>query len=291
MTEHRGDLIVVRGAGDLATGVIARLMRSGFAVIALETARPTAIRRTVAFSEAIYEGETEVELLRARSVASAPEALRLALDYGAERILPLLVDEEARSLDCLRPRVLVDAIMAKRNLGSRIDQADIVIALGPGFTAGQDVHAVIETNRGHDLGRVIYRGRAEADTGMPGMIGGKAAERVVHAPASGVVQAIRGIGDQVRAGEAILELLDPQAPLPRIVTARIDGMLRGLIRSGLFVPQGCKIADVDPRGERAHCDTISDKAMAIAGGVLEAVLALGARPADIRRKEDSGPGA
>jgi xanthine dehydrogenase accessory factor len=267
-------LVVVRGAGDLATGVIVRLLRSGFRVAALETAEPTAIRRTVAFSEAVYEGEARVEGIVARRVATAGEALELS----SEGMVPILVDPDCRHLAELAPMALIDAVIAKRNLGTKKTMAPIVVALGPGFEAPRDAHAVVETNRGHYLGRVIREGSAEPDTGVPGVIGGRGAERVVHAPAAGLVEALRDIGDAVSAGEPILALGAPGSGERTIVYSPLDGILRGLIRPGLAVRVGLKIADIDPRGEREHCFSVSDKARAVAGGVLEALLSLGGRP-------------
>ena len=274
MSETKRRLVLVRGAGDIATGTIIRLARSGFSVIALETERPTAIRRTVAFSEAVYESEVIVEGMRARKANSLAEALELI----ARGIVPILVDPSGDSIAELAPMALVDAIIAKRNLGTSSSMAGIVVALGPGFVAPRDAHAVVETNRGHDLGRVILEGSAEPDTGTPGVIGGKGAERVVHAPKAGFVKGLHAIGDSVKSGEPILALVEPQSGGIALVASPLDGTLRGLIRPGLRVPEGLKIADVDPRGEREHCFSVSDKARAVSGGVLEAILSLGGRP-------------
>jgi xanthine dehydrogenase accessory factor len=255
-----GQLVVVRGAGDLATGCIVRLVRAGFRVAALETAQPTAIRRTVSLCEAMYEGRSLDEL-------------RAVLDAGQ---VPLLEDPHCTVLARLRPLALVDAIIAKRNLGTRIGMAEVVVALGPGFEAGVDADAVVETNRGHDLGRVLLSGRAEPDTGVPGLIAGVGADRVLHAPVAGVVQNLKRIGDQVQAGEPVLALIGAEGRVT--LAANVDGMLRGLIRPGFQAHAGLKVADVDPRGRREHCFTVSDKGLAVAGGVLEAVLMLGPRP-------------
>ena len=265
---REGDLVVVRGAGDLATGVIVRLVRAGFRVVALESERPTAIRRTVALSEAVYEGTAEVEGVRARRAEGLAE-IRAAL---AEGLVPVAVDPEAALVPVLRPAALVDAILAKRNLGTRIGMAPAVIALGPGFTAGEDVNAVVETARGHDLGRVILKGTAAPNTGLPGEVGGKSAERVVHAPEAGVILAVRSIGDEIREGEPLLlvETKGGRVAVP----SPLDGIMRGLIRPGIQVAKGDKIADVDPRGRPEYCRTVSDKALAVAGGVLEALLYL-----------------
>lgn len=264
MTMIRGGLVVVRGAGDLATGTILRLVRCGFRVVALESERPSAIRRTVSLSEAVYDGEAEVEGVRAVRCDRIPGA------WKPGDPVALLVDPACRCLEEARPLALVDAILAKRNLGTRMDMAPVVVALGPGFTAGADAHAVIETNRGHDLGRVILRGQAEPNTGVPGLIAGRGGERVIHAPAAGPVRTLCEIGDTVEAGQAVLTVGGVAAP------AAIRGVVRGLIRPGFEADRGLKVADVDPRCAPEHCRTVSDKARAIAGGVLEALLALGA---------------
>jgi len=271
-----GTLVVVRGAGDLATGCILRLVRSGFSVAALEAPEPSAIRRTVCLSEAMYEGNAQVEGLRALRVQSLEE-LRAALDaFGPEGPVPILADTEASTVPHLRPLALVDAILAKRNLGTRMNMAGIVVALGPGFEAGVDAHAVVETNRGHDLGRVILSGRAQANTGIPGLVGGAAAQRVLHAPSAGEVENLKRIGDRVEAGEPILAILGAEGRI--LLAPSIGGTLRGLIRPGFRAWKGLKVADVDPRCVKEHCLSVSDKARAIGGGVLEAILSLGGRP-------------
>ncbi len=269
----RGELVVVRGAGDLATGCILRLVRSGFRVAALEVPGPSAIRRTVCLSEAMYEGSAEVEGLRAIRVGTLQELLAALEAFGPEGPVPILADTEAAVLPFLRPLALVDAIVAKRNLGTRLDMAPVVVALGPGFEAGVDAHALVETNRGHDLGRVILKGRTEPNTGIPGLIGGMGAQRVLHAPVPGRVENLKRIGDPVRAGEPILEILGPEGRTA--LAPSIDGTLRGLIRPGFQAWRGLKVADVDPRCIREHCFSVSDKARAIGGGVLEAILGLG----------------
>ena len=189
--------------------------------------------------------------------------------------MPLLEDPRCAVLSQVRPLALVDAIIAKRNLGTRIGMAEVVVALGPGFEAGVDADAVVETNRGHELGRVLTRGWAEPDTGIPGLVRGAGRERVLHAPVAGVVQSLKRIGDSVRCGEPVLALAGADGRVP--LTAGVDGILRGLIRPGYQAHAGMKVADVDPRGRREHCFTISDKALAVAGGVLEAILMLGVR--------------
>ncbi len=257
-----GRLVVVRGAGDLGTGCIVRLVRSGFRVVALETARPSAIRRTVSLSEAMYDGEASVEGVRAIRCGSVPEA------WSPGDPVPVLEDPEGRSVVRLSPVVLVDAILAKRNLGTSLDMAPVVVALGPGFEAGRDAHAVVETNRGHDLGRVILEGCAQVDTGVPGLIAGQGRDRVIRAPVAGTVELHCGIGDTVEAGYRLLSVGGVAVP------AAIGGVVRGLIRQGFDAPAGLKVADVDPRCIREHCLTVSDKARAVGGGVMEAILAL-----------------
>lgn len=257
----RQRLVVVRGAGDLATGVIIRLHRAGFRVIALECSRPTVIRRTVSLAEAVYEKSAEVEGVKGILVEKDSDILK-ALDSG---IVPVVIDEDLSILKRFHPAVLVDAIIAKRNLGTKKGMAPFVVALGPGFTAGIDADAVIETKRGHTLGSVIYSGTAIPNSGIPGNIAGYAAERVIHSPSSGIFRGVHRIGDLVKAGETIAYV----GSTP--VAATIDGKLRGLLHDGLEVPEGFKIADIDPRGEAADHLTVSDKARAIAGGVLEAV--------------------
>ncbi len=256
-----GRLVVVRGAGDLATGCIVRLVRCGFRVVALELPRPSAIRRAVSLSEAVYDGVAEVEGVRAVRHEGPPAA-------WDGSVVPLLVDPEARHVARLAPLAVVDAIVAKRNFGTHLDLAPVVVALGPGFEAGRDAHAVVETNRGHALGRVLLTGHAEADTAVPGRIAGHDGARVVRAQAAGDVVALRAIGDLVGAGEPILSAGGAMA------RAEIGGVLRGLIRPGFPATVGLKVADVDPRGVKEHCFTVSDKARSVAGGVLEAILAL-----------------
>lgn len=259
---------LIKGAGDLASGVALRLHRAGFDVLMTEIERPTVVRRTVSFAEAVYEQLTTVEDLRGVLVAGA-EAARDAMERG---YVAVLVDPDARVRLDLPPALLVDAIIAKRNLGTARDDALAVVALGPGFVAGQDCHAVIETMRGHDLGRVYYRGKAFPNTGIPGEIGGIGADRVLRAPAAGVFRGERRIGDQVRAGD-IVGFVD-EGPATQPVVATIDGVLRGLLHDGVRVTEGFKAGDVDPRAQRGHCFTVSDKALAIAGGVLEAACHL-----------------
>lgn len=263
------NLVIVRGGGDLATGTIAKLHACGFRVLVLETQFPSAIRRNVAFSEAVYEGRQTVEGVTCRLAQNPGEALAM-LEAGEPA---MLIDPEARSVALLRPMAVIDAILAKRNLGTRMDMAPITVALGPGFAAGRDVHAVVETQRGHSLGRVLYEGSAAPDTGIPGKIAGYDRERVIHSPASGVMRNVKRITDTVRREEIIARIVCGEESVP--VRASLDGLLRGLIRDGYPVTKGFKIADIDPRtDEYENCFTISDKARCIAGGVLEAVLHL-----------------
>jgi xanthine dehydrogenase accessory factor len=256
-------LILIKGGGDLASGVAYRLKRSGFPLIMTELATPSLVRRTVCYGEAVYSGEATVEGLTARRVETLAEARQLA----GSSLIPVLVDPEAQGVAQLQPQVLIDGIMAKINTGTCLTDAPLVIALGPGFTAGQDCHGVIETSRGHNLGRVIYRGQAEADTGTPGPVKGYTSDRVLRAPTSGYVQGRLKIGDQVKQGQLIATVGDHE------IYAPFEGVLRGLIHPQVLVSAGLKIGDLDPRGEVEHCFTISDKSLAIGGGVLEAVLA------------------
>ena len=262
------NLIIVRGAGDISTGTIHRLFRAGFPVLALEAERPSAIRRWVAFSEAVYDGAAAVEGVTAVRIGRVEEVGR-ALSEGR---VPLLVDPAGESIRRLRPAAVVDAILAKRNLGTTLDMAPLTIALGPGFAAGKDVRYVIETMRGHDLGRIIAAGSAAPNTGVPGQIGGYGAERVIHAPAAGVFRMRRDIGSVVEAGEIIGIVASGSTEIP--VRAQIAGLVRGVLRDGYAVTAGFKLADVDPRLEQLkNCATISDKARCIAGSVLELVCA------------------
>jgi len=257
-------IAVVKGGGDLGSGVAWRLWKVGFRVICTDLAQPMVIRRTVAFSTAIYEGRAIVEGVSAERIGAADEAFFA----WSQNTLPVIVDPEARVVDIYKPEVVVDAIMAKRNTGTSLALAPRVVALGPGFIAGTDCHAVVETQRGHDLGRVLWSGSAAPNTGIPGVIGGEGEKRVVRAPADGQIYGRRAIGDMVQAGEIIASI--DQTPVP----ATINGMLRGMLHDRVRVAAGTKIADIDPRSERSHCYSISDKALAIAGGVLEAVLSI-----------------
>ena len=263
------NLIIVRGGGDLATGTIYKLKQCGFPVLVLETERPAAIRRTVAFSEAVFQGHQTVEGI----TCYLAEDILQAQSLLGEGKLAILVDPLGELVRKLKPLVVVDAMLAKKNLGTNRDMAPITIGLGPGFTAGVDVDAVIETKRGHTLGMVLRSGSAAANTGIPGLINGYGRERVLYSPASGTLRSIRRISDQVSRGETIAVVETGEGTIP--VEATLDGILRGLIRDGYPVTIGLKIADIDPRiEEHRNCFTISDKARCIAGGVLEAILQL-----------------
>jgi xanthine dehydrogenase accessory factor len=255
--------ILVRGGGDLASGVIARLHRAGWRVLVTELDAPRAVRRYVSFGQAVYDGETRVEEINARRVED-PNGAEQAFTAG---IVPVMVDPRADARGWFAPHIIIDGRMRKLSGDLPLDAALLVLGLGPGFTAGVDCHAVIETNRGPFLGRVIWQGQAQADTGIPEFVGTKGAERVLRAPASGMVHALVVIGVQVRAGEAVAEVEG------MMVTAPFDGVLRGLVQSGLRVAAGEKIGDLDPRGDPRLSRLISDKALAIGGGVLEAILA------------------
>ena len=297
-------LIICRGAGDLATGIIHRLHRAGHRVIALETDYPAAVRRQVSFCEAVYDGSAAVEGVTARLVPALADAETDTETYSGENDtpaahfvsekwdssaieavleageVPLLIDPKGESIALLKPDVVVDAIIAKKNLGTTIDMAPLVIGVGPGFTAGQDVHLVIESMRGHNLARIITDGMAQPNTGVPGNIAGFTSERVIHAPAAGYIHDVRKIGDIVQKGDEIARIYPDKESYDNAlseyvpVNATITGIIRGLIREGYYFRKGFKIADIDPReSEITNCFTISDKARSIAGSVLEAVSA------------------
>jgi len=255
-------VILVRGAGEMATGVAHQLASCHFKVYMTEISNPQAVRREVAFSEAVFNQEKKVEGITAKLVKSPdhiPEVWR-------EGKIPILIDPEARVKDFIKPDVLIDATLAKKNLGTKITDALLVIGLGPGFYAGKDVHLVIETNRGHNLGRIISNGEAEPNTGIPGSIAGYTEERVIRAPKDGSFNALKKIGDGVRANEKVGMIGNVE------VRSRIAGVIRGLLRDGTEVWKGMKLGDLDPREIKAHCYTISDKARTISGGALQAIL-------------------
>lgn len=261
---QRKSLIMVRGAGDLASAVLHRLHRCGYRQIALECEKPTAIRREVSFCEAVYEGEAFVEGVLSRRIEDVSQCSRVWEDGE----IPVIVDETMDTVQQLRPDVFIDATLAKKNIGGvNPNLASLTIALGPGFCAGDDVDIVIETMRGHDLGRIIEQGWALPNTGIPGRVAGAGRERVIHAPASGMIRSLNKISDIVEQGQVIARIGDTE------VLASITGVLRGMIRDGYQVEKGMKIADIDPRkSEKKNCFTISDKARCIAGSVLEVLL-------------------
>lgn len=259
------EVVIVRGGGDIASGAIQKLYRSGFRVLVLEVDKPSAIRRKVCFSEAIYDEETNIEGIRAVRVNCEAEIFKAWRD----NVIPVVVDPKGKYIELLKPEIVVDAILAKKNLGTNMNMAPYTIALGPGFEAGVDVNIVVETNRGHNLGRLIFEGKAAKDTGIPGVIAGYSKERVIYSPASGIINNARDIGDIVNKGD-ILSYIGTET-----VKATIDGVLRGTIRNNTEVFKGLKIADIDPRlSETKNCFTISDKARNIGGAVLESILYL-----------------
>ena len=259
--------IIVRGGGDLATGVIHRLWSAGFEVLVLECAQPAAIRRQVALCEAVYQGAATVEGMAGVLVHVVDEAKNI----WSQGKVPVLVDETAACVREFKPDILIDAIIAKKNLGTHSDMAPLVIALGPGFTVGEDADFIVETKRGHNLGRIITHGSAAPNSGVPGNIAGFSKERVLHAECAGVLHIVRNIGSVVEKGETIA-VINTESGEQVPVTATLTGIIRGMIRDGFQVTKGFKIADIDPRKEElANCFTISDKARCIAGSVLELV--------------------
>lgn len=263
------NLVIVRGGGDIATGTIYKLYKCGFKVLILEMSNPSAIRRHVAFSEAVYEGMQKVEDVICYLAPTLEDARQMLI----EDKLVILVDPEGESISKFQPIAVVDAILAKKNLGTKRSMAPVVVGVGPGFVAGEDVHAVVETLRGHNLGRVIYNGAAIKNTGTPGTIAGAGKERVIYSPAAGILKNRKRIGDMVKKGEVIAVVENDNENVP--VYASLDGLLRGMIRDGYPVSERFKIADIDPReSEYDNCFTISDKARCVAGGVLEAILYL-----------------
>lgn len=262
-------MIAVKGAGDLASGVMHRLARAGFPVMATELAEPTVVRRTVSFAEAVLQDSMTIEGVTARRADSLVE-IRAIIARGE---IPVAVDPDGVMLHELHPPVLIEATLSKHNTGVSMNDAPIVIALGPGYEAGKDVHAVIETNRGHNLGRVYLEGCAEANTGVPGAIGGYTIERLLKAPVAGTFYGVRQIGDLAQEGETVAIIRTSDGHDEPVVAA-IRGIVRGLLRDSLHVNAGMKIGDIDPRAAREHCFTISDKSRAVGGGALEAILYL-----------------
>jgi xanthine dehydrogenase accessory factor len=258
---HNKPLVVIKGAGDLASGVAYRLFKSGLDVIMTEIKRPLVVRRTVSFAEAVYEGKTCIEGICACLAGSLEEERSLR----EKNIIPVLVDPEGSIVKHVHPSIVVDARMAKRNIGTTCSEAPMVIGLGPGFCAGFDVHAIVETCRGHRLGRVIYKGCAIANTGLPSAVDGHTLDRLLRSPVDGFVSPLRSIGDRVEKGNVVATV----DTMP--VFAELTGMIRGMIKENVWVSKGTKIGDIDPR-IYAEFDTISDKALAVGGGVLEAAF-------------------
>lgn len=259
--------ILIRGGGDLATGILSRLYGAGHQVLVTEKKEPLAVRRTVAVSRAVYEGRARVEQMEAELARDRQEAERI---LGEGRI-PVLVDEQASCRQWYKPDVVVDAILAKRNLGTSIKDAPFVVGVGPGFTAGVDCHCVIETKRGHTLGSLIWDGAALPNTGVPGEVGGYTTERLLRAEQDGSMEPRASIGDYVVKGQIVAYT----GGVP--VYAKMNGIVRGMLQEGAAVQKGLKIGDIDARAVKEHCYSISDKARAIGGGVLEAVESYGKR--------------
>ena len=280
-------LIIVRGAGDLASGVLAAIHICGFRVLALETENPSAIRRTVAFSEAVRIGHCSIEGIEARLITKEQAAelivsgnCELAAGSKANRpsFIPIAVDPTGELISELQPAAVVDDIISKKNCGTHLDMEPLVIALGPGFTAGKDAHIVIETMRGHNLACLIYQGTALPNTGVPGLVGGESALRVIHAPAAGTLRVLRDIGSSVARGETIARIIHTDGNVTD-VAASLNGIIRGMLPDGFTVRSGLKMADIDPRlTELNNCFTISDKARALGGAVLTALLSRGIVP-------------
>ena len=267
MTDH-GPFVLIRGGGDLASGVALRLHRTHFKVIITEVEQPLAVRRAVSFSEAIYQGTWEIEGVVAEHLADA-EGIPQTLEKGR---IPVIIDPEATIRDQIKLSAIIDGRMLKRSSELRCDAAPLVIGLGPGLSVGADCHAVVETKRGHYLGRVYWEGSAQANTGIPDTVAGFDIQRVIRAPVSGGIIAGLPIGSLLEAGDRIAHVGD----VP--VTAKFSGALRGLLHDGLMVDEGFKIGDLDPRSEREYCFTVSDKALAVAGGVMAALLSQGIIP-------------
>lgn len=262
-------MVLVKGAGDLATGIAHRLFVSGYQVIMTEKDIPTTVRRKVAFSAAVYQGSSLVEGVTARLAENVEQVQQILL----EKAIPVIIDEEADIRAMLCPEVVVDAILAKRNLGTALSDAPLVIGVGPGFRAGQDCHGVIETKRGHDLGRVIRQGCAAPDTGIPGNIGGYTVERLIRATAEGRFQPLAAIGEKVEKGQEVARIYPVETDQSGVpVYAGMSGVVRGMLQEGVRVTLGMKAGDIDSSCEVEHCFTISDKARAVAGGVLEEIV-------------------
>lgn len=257
-------LAVIKGAGDIASGIATRLHRAKFDIVMTDLKLPTSIRNTVSFSQAIVCGSMKVEDITARYASDINNAKKIILNGE----IAVMTDEKARCISELSPDFVIDAILAKYNTGTAITDAPVVIAVGPGFTAKKDCHAVVETMRGHYLGRVYYDGSAAENTGVPGDIGGHSADRIIRAPKDGIFEPICKIGDRVENGDTVAYVGSAE------VKCSVSGILRGILLKGTKVYQGMKSGDVDPRCKKEHCYCVSDKAMSVAGGVLEACLNL-----------------
>ncbi len=256
-------MVCIKGAGEMASGVAWRLWQANIRrIFMLEIPQPLAVRRKVSFCEALYDGRIEIDGVPA-CPAEGAAGIHRAWEKGC---IAVSIDPRWKLIAEMAPQVVIDAILAKRNLGTKMKDAPLVIGIGPGFQAGADVHLVIETNRGHNLGRVLDSGAAEADTGIPGEIGGYTRERVLRSPGTGIFSTTRTIGELVRQGEAVGEVNGRQ------VSAGVNGIIRGLIRGGIEVDSGVKLGDIDPRADASYCSTVSDKALAIGGAALEAIL-------------------
>lgn len=255
-------MILIKGAGDLATGIAYRLNKSGFDIVMTEIDKPTTVRRTVAFSQAVFDNEILIEGIKGVKVNNINEIYK-EINQGN---IPIIIDEKAEIIKELKPDVVVDAIIAKKNLGTSIEDAPIVIGVGPGFEAKVDCHLVVETKRGHYLGKVIEEGSAIPNTGVPGNIGGYTKERIIRASSNGKIKPVVSIGDFVKKGDVVAYVDGVE------VLAQIDGIVRGMLQEGIEVFKGMKSGDIDPRCEKDHCFTISDKARSIGGGVLEAIM-------------------
>ena len=256
----RSELAIVRGGGDLATGIIYRLWRGGYRVLCLEKQFPLVVRRTVSVAQAVFDGTHVVEGMKSVRVDNHSE--------WEDGTVAVKIDPDGVSINKMSPSLVVDAIMAKRCTGTNRDMAPLVLAIGPGFHAPTQVHGVIETQRGHYLGRLITNGTAVPDTGIPSAEMGYTVERLLRAPKDGYVTPLKEIGDHVEAGEVVATIDGLE------VQSQITGILRGLIHPSVYVAGGMKIGDVDPRNVREHCFSITDKALAIAGGVLEAIMSM-----------------
>lgn len=260
--ENAERTVVIRGAGDLASGIAVRLFNSGFYIVMTEIKKPTTVRRTVAFSSAVYEKSYVVEGIEAilcKSKGDAEEALK-------NNKIAVINDNVDEIIDEISPKIIVDAIIAKKNIATNINDAEIVIGVGPGFEAGKDCHAVIETKRGHYLGSVIRKGSAIENTGIPGLVGGYGIERLIRSSSSGKFISIAKIGDNVKCGDPVAKVGED------VIYAKIDGIVRGMLYDGIEVGEGFKLGDIDPRAELKHCFSVSDKARSVGGGVLEAIL-------------------